>query len=134
MIKKFLDSIKNYINQLKANVDLPPLNSSSVKLPLWAKVVPNHTPKEVSLRIEVDTPKAFKEWFGLLRIQQPNQYLVNLCYYCVKQDIVAALKGTKFDPARLEVVFAGRLDFDPMLLPAGRGANPQQHYARVRGK
>ena len=118
-----------------------------LSLPAWAKVVPSERVDagKLSIKIEIDTRRAYAEWRTLLGTPTLDQYWLEVIHQCAKLDVQSALDGTAYDPracnksAELHFLRANEYAFANHpegrgIKVASRGGEAREHYKRVRGR
>lgn len=120
------------------------MRRDTVALPGWARIAETHSEK-VSVCIEADTAGYIKEWFGLLNVETPDQYWLEVAYQCAKMDLQTALLGTQYDPRTsgkpAEFHFSRAPEYALTAHPKGKGVEAaskgreaREHYRRIRGR
>jgi hypothetical protein len=125
-------------------INLPAwMQRSDVNLPPWAKVSPSGS-KGVSIKIDIDTDGAMREWMHLLGVERVDQYWLEVAFQCAKLDVQSALAGTKYDPRingappmfsfnRADKWALRRHPVGRGIEAATKGKEARQHYQRIRG-
>lgn len=121
----------------------PEWTKAVMNLPPWAKQVPHK--RWSCIRIECDPDVFYPYWLGLLGVDKPDQYWLEVAYQCAKLDVQRALEETKYDPrvaqkpAEIRVLNRPKWALSQYsrgkgTQAASQGKEAREHYKRVRGR